>query len=132
MPITSSLFPLTIEGVQYAFAQGDISFGDGETQDIPLNLSTAVETIQTRKREVTFTARGVNANKLQALYAARDNAAEQLATATEPVVGTDMTIGADTLYSMILVSVTAEAPILLGDNSITNVTIVYRSTVFVV
>lgn len=132
MPIQVNLFSLVIGSITLAFAQGDISFGEVETLDVPVNVGVDILSVPLRKRQLTLTARGVNANALASLFQERENVVETLLNATAPVTGDNIVIGPDTLYSMLLSDVQiTEAPIQVGSNSTTTVQIVYNSTVYV-
>lgn len=132
MPIDVALYTKTIGGKQFAFDTGDISFGDAETKDVVKNVGTDILSFSLRKREVTFTIRGANASDLTALFTARDNSINQIVSATEPLTGEDIAIGADTIFSALLVDVQAGPPIKIGDTFLVEETsVVFRSTKFV-
>ena len=101
-------------------------------RSVPVNVGVDILSVPLRKRQLTLTARGVNANALASLFQERENVVETLLNATAPVTGDNIVIGPDTLYSMLLSDVQiTEAPIQVGSNSTTTVQIVYNSTVYV-
>lgn len=114
MPITVALYQKQIGGRTYAFDTGDISFGDAETKEVLKNTGVDIVRIPLRKRQITFTIRGVNASDIQTLEAARENAITQLVNATGVVTGEDIVVGATTIYNALLLDVQAGPPITVG------------------
>lgn len=131
MPITISLYQKTIAGKTYAFDQDDISFGDVETKEVQRNIGTDIVTISLRKRQVTLTVRGANANDLASLYAEREANIMLLLTSDGAVTGEDITIGADTIYNTLLLDVNPQAPIVVAGIPLAQVELVYNSQVYV-
>lgn len=132
MPVTVSLFTLDIGGRTFAFDTGDISFGDAETKEVQKNVGTDIVKFTLRKRQVTFTIRGANSGDLTALYQERDNNITQLVNASGAVAGTDIAIGADTIYSALLLDVQAGPPITIaGVPIVEQVQVRYDSQVYV-
>jgi hypothetical protein len=132
MPIKVALFSKEIGGNPYAFDTGDIAFGDAETKEVTKNVGSGIVKFTLRKRQVTFTIRGVNAAQITNLYAERDNSVLRLVSAVGEVTGEDITIGADTIYSALLLDVQAGPPTeIAGIPLIEQVTVRYDSQVFV-
>ena len=132
MPITVSLFQYTVGGSTFAFDTGDISFGDAVTKQVQKNIGTDILEITLRKRQVTLTARGVNAAQLAAIYLERDNNVTTLVNATSTVAGTDILVGADTIYSALLLDVQSGPPITVaGVPIVEQVQMRFDSTVYV-
>lgn len=114
MPISVALYQKQIGGTTYAFDTGDIAFGDAQTKEVLKNTGVDIVTIPLRKRNVTFTIRGVNAANIEALETAREDAINQLVNATGLVQGEDIVIGATTIYNALLLDVQPGAPIIVG------------------
>lgn len=132
MPIAVALYQKQIGGRTYAFDSGDISFGDVETREVLKNTGIDIVRIPLRKRNVTFTIRGVNSSDIQSLLTARENAVLQLVNATGAVTGEDIPVGADTIFNALLLDVQAGPPITVGGIPLVeSVTVRYDSQVFV-
>lgn len=132
MPITVALYQKTIGGRTYAFDTSDISFGDAETKEVLKNTGVDIVKIPLRKRQVTFTIRGVNSGDIQTLFTARENTITQLVNATGTVSGEDIAIGADTIYNALLLDVQAGPPITVGGIPLVeSVTVRYDSQSYV-
>ena len=105
MPVDAAVYTIEINDQQFTFDQSDIAFKDVGTKSLKKSLSTGIATIPARKRQVTFTFRGLDESAVQAL---------KRALADSSTVK-DIQLGADIIYDARLTAVKASPIISVRD-----------------